>query len=138
MFSKDCFFLLVRATTTIKKEDLSKTTTVRNFISYEKSWHKNGRKFVERTWKNGLEEGLEQHWYENGQKFAERTWKNGKLDGLEQHWYKNGQKWIEINWKNGKRDGLERCWRENEQKYIERIWKNGVEIEQLMGEKEEL
>ena len=101
MFSKDCFFLLVRATTTIKKEDLSKTTTVRNFISYEKSWHKNGRKFVERTWKNRKREGLERQWYKNGRKYIECTWKNGKKDGLEQEWYENGQKSVECTWKNG-------------------------------------
>ena len=98
MFSKDCFFLLARATTTIKKEDLSKTTTVRNLISYEKSWHENGQKTVECNWKNGLE----QWWYENGQKSIEINWKNGKREGLEQWWCENGQKAVERIWKNGK------------------------------------
>ena len=100
MFSYDCFFLLVRATTTIKEKDLSRTIFVRNLISYEKSWHENGRKYIERTWKNGLEDGLEQGWYENGQKWIERTWKDGKLEGLERYWCED---------------------------YVERIWKNGLE-----------
>ena len=107
MFSKDCFFLLVRATTTIKKENLSRTIIVRNFISYEKSWHKNGQKRIERTWKNGLLEGLEQYWYENGQKCYKANWKNEQKDGLEQCWHKNGQKLFERNWKNGLSEGLE-------------------------------
>ena len=92
MFSKDCFSLLVRATTTIEKKDLSRTTTVRNFIFYEKSWYENGQKSYKIVRKNGLKDGLEQRWHENGQKFIKRTWKNGKLEGLEQQWYTNGHK----------------------------------------------
>ena len=120
MFSYDCFFLLVRATTTIKEKDLSRTIIVRNLISYKNFWHENGQKSYKANWKNGLVEGLEQQWYKNGQKSIKRNWKNGKREGLEQLWRENEQKWIEINWKNGKREGLEQWWHENGQKRIER------------------
>ena len=126
MFSKDCFFLLVQATTTIKKENLSRTIVVRNFIYYEKSWHENGQKDYECNWKNGKKDGLEQEWHENGQKWIERTWKTGKKNGLERCWYENGQKSVKRTWKNGKRKGLERHWHENGQKEYECNWKNGL------------
>ena len=42
----------------------------------------------------------------NGNKHTEETYKNGKLDGIFTAWHKNGQ--FECEWtnKNGKTDGL--------------------------------
>ena len=112
MFSKDCFSLLVRATTTIEKNDklLNETTTVRNKISYEKAWHENGRKYYKGVRKNGKLCMLVQQWYDNGQKWFECPWKNGLKEGLEQMWYENGQQVYECVYKNGKIERADYSW----------------------------
>ena len=45
-------------------------------------------------------------WHRNGQKEAEGTFKDGKLDGKHTSWHENGQKRYEGNYKDGKEDGL--------------------------------
>ena len=83
MFSKDCFSLVFQATIKTDSlkigESLRHQTFIRGALRCEKSQYKNGRKDTKYTWKNGLQDGLEQEWYKNGRKFVERTWKNGEI-----------------------------------------------------------
>ena len=89
------------------------------------TWHENGQKQSEGSYKNGKSDGLAKLWYENGQKKGEGNWKDGKLDGLTTHWYENGQKKEEVNWKDGKQDGLGTHWHEDGWKKIEQNFKDG-------------
>ena len=89
------------------------------------TWHENGQKQSEGSYKNGKSDGLATYWYEHGQKEQEANWKDGKQDGLTTHWYENGQKKEEVNWKDGKQDGLGTHWHEDGWKKIEQNFKDG-------------
>ena len=58
--------------------------------SYERRWHPNGQKIEEKTYKNGIENGLRTEWYDNGQKRSEGTFKDGKQVGSTKRWNKDG------------------------------------------------
>ena len=66
------------------------------------SYHQNGQKSYEGTYKDGELDGLFTWYYENGQKRAEETYIDGELDGLDTTWYENGQKKVEGTRKDGK------------------------------------
>ena len=87
-------------------------------------WHKNGKKILEATFKDGKFDGLLQRWHENGTKWSEGNYKDGKEDGLYVEWYKNGHKKDEIDYKDGKFDGLWVRWYENGQKKEEVNYKD--------------
>ena len=55
-------------------------------------FHENGKKSLEKNYKDGKWDGLNTIWYSNGQKEWEAHYKNGKLDGLVTFWNKGGQK----------------------------------------------
>jgi antitoxin component YwqK of YwqJK toxin-antitoxin module len=112
------------------------------------SWHKNGQKWTEGTFKNG-EMGLYTIWYENGKKKVEitykygkeierlewtyyengifliETFKNGEM-GLYTIWYGSGRKKIEGTYKDGKKDGLWTEWDGEGQKISEITYKDGI------------
>ena len=88
------------------------------------SYHSNGQKKEEATYKDGEMDGLETGWYMDGQKDAEVNYKNGKKEGLATEWYMNGQKDAEVNYKNGKKEGLATEWYMNGQKEEEGIFKD--------------
>ena len=73
--------------------------------------------------------GLHTEYYENGQKKIERTYKNGKEDGSTTIWNEKGWKEVEWNYKDGKKDGL---WTEWDEYYgiklEETTYKDGQEI----------
>ena len=95
------------------------------------TWHKNGQKLLEGTWKNDELDGPATGWHENGQKKYEITYKDDKEDGLWTQWYENGQKEWEGIYKDGKADGLYMRWYENGQKKQESTYKDG----ELISEK---
>jgi antitoxin component YwqK of YwqJK toxin-antitoxin module len=101
------------------------------------TWHENGQKGLEETYKDGKEDGLITKWYENGQKSFEGTYKDGKEDGLRTEWYENGQKGLEVTYKDGKREGLITKWYENGQKEYEVTFKNGKFISQVCWDEDE-
>lgn len=89
------------------------------------SWHENGQKWSESTYKNGELDGVLTSWYSDGQKNFEMTFKNGKKKGLITEWYENGQKKTEGTYNNGGKDGLFTSWYENGQKSSESTYKDG-------------
>jgi len=54
-------------------------------VKYE-GYHKNGQKEEERTYKDGIEDGLRTTWYWDGRKRSEGTYKDGKRDGKWTEW----------------------------------------------------
>jgi antitoxin component YwqK of YwqJK toxin-antitoxin module len=66
-----------------------------------KQYYENGQLEVERTYKNGKENGVAKRYHENGQLEAKGTYKNGKEDGVWNFYYENGQLRYEITYKLG-------------------------------------
>jgi len=91
----------------------------------ERKYYGNGQKRKERTFKNGIENGLRTDWYENGQREIEQTYKDGKGNGLSTYWYESGQKWSQVILKDGRLDGLLTKWYKNGQKELENTLKDG-------------
>lgn len=65
------------------------------------TFHANGKKHKEETYKNGKAEGLHTFWDEYGHKTADMNLKNGKLNGLTTFWDEDGHKINEVTFKNG-------------------------------------
>ena len=97
--------------------------------SYELTWHGDGPKKIEGTFKNGKPDGLWVFYYSNGQLEAKSHYKDGKIDGSHVMWHPNGQRWSERNWKNGVKDGPWMYWHENGQKESEKNFKTGKLVE---------
>ena len=56
------------------------------------SWHKNGQKRGEGTYRDGKPDGLATGWHENGRKMEEGTFKDGKaVDGSAKYWNSKGE-----------------------------------------------
>jgi len=89
-------------------------------------WHANGQKESKANFKDGNKYGLWTTWYENGQKSQETNFKDGKMDGLWAEWYRDGQKKFEKNYTgDDEPDGLHVFWHKNGQKKYEGNWKDG-------------
>ena len=58
------------------------------------TWHKNGQKKMERTFKDGELDGILTSWRENGQKYEESTYKIGKLIS-KKAWDRDGKMYIQ-------------------------------------------
>ena len=93
------------------------------------TWHENGQKEEEILFKEGNMDGLQTYWDEDGQKLMKRNWKDGKKEGLHVSWYPNEQKQRETNYKDGKEEGLHVAWHQNGQKLVEVNYKDGEEVE---------
>ena len=90
------------------------------------TWHENGQKEKEGTYKDGKKDGLWTEWNWDGWKLGEETYKDGKEDlRLKTKWYEDGQKEEEGTYKDGKKDGLRTYWLPNGQKFREGTFKDG-------------
>ena len=94
-------------------------------------WHENGQKEHEGIYKDNKNHGPYTSWHKNGQKAGEATYKDGKRNGPATSWHENGQKEREGTYKDGKPDGLGTMWHENGQKMNESTYKDG----ELISEK---
>jgi len=65
------------------------------------SWHRNGQKEAEGTFKDGKLDGKHTSWYENGQKLLKGTFKDGKEDGLWTYYTEVGNGKYEVTFKAG-------------------------------------
>jgi len=93
-----------------------------------RSWHENGQKWIESTYRDGKLEGLYQRFYDNGQKMVECTYRDGKEEGLYQELWEKGQKSIECNYRYGKLEGLYQSWHKNGQKMVECTYRDDKEV----------
>lgn len=99
-----------------------------NGISY-KLW-KNGKLLSERSFKNGMPDGISRGWFDNGQMMYEGKNLNGKENGKWKHWYVDGKQNMEANFVNGTLNGSLKRWFENGFLAYERIYDNGEMIEE--------
>jgi antitoxin component YwqK of YwqJK toxin-antitoxin module len=91
-------------------------------------WHENGQKEHEGIYKDDKNHGPYTSWHKNGQKAGEATYKDGKRNGPATSWHETGQKEREGTYKDGKKDGLRTRWHENGQKWAEGTYKDGEKI----------
>ncbi len=88
------------------------------------AWYKNGRKSMERTWKDGKMHGMELDWRESGQKWRKAMWRDGKKHGLMIMWHEGGHKRSEIIWRADKQQGTETWWDKSGNKSLEATRRN--------------
>jgi antitoxin component YwqK of YwqJK toxin-antitoxin module len=68
------------------------------------SYHKRRLKF-ERTYVNGLQEGVTKYWYDDGQLESVIPFKKGQVEGVVIRYYSNGNKRSKVHYVNGLRGG---------------------------------
>src|SRR5690606_635942 len=77
------------------------------------SFHPNGQRAKEVTFRSGKEEGRLIAWHDNGQVAEEAIYRQGQLDGRRTTYYRNGQKESEGTYRGGAESG--RCLRFDEE-----------------------
>ena len=82
----------------------------------------NEKKIMERSFKDGMVDGITTTWHENGQKESEVNYKEDMKDGLMVRWYENGQKESETEYDLHIVNGPSTEWHENGQKRKELVY----------------
>jgi len=77
------------------------------------SWNDSGQKILEGYFHAGEQEGWWVTYYDNGQKEQQQCYVRGLSQGLYQAWYDDGQKQSEGNYYAGEREGTWRSWYSN-------------------------
>ena len=70
----------------------------------------NGRKMIQGTYRDGVQEGEWTMWYQSGQQSAVDHYHDGQQNGLHVSWFANGQKALKGNYRDGKREGAWTRW----------------------------
>ncbi len=100
---------------------------------FRASWHSNGEKWSEGSYRDGEEEGFWVRWNDNGKKWSEGSYRNGEPEGHWTHWYDNGEKRSEGSFKNGKQEGLWTYWYDHDKrKYYKTFYQDGIIIRNEM------
>jgi len=96
-------------------------------------WHDNGKKHVERNYKDGdlLSETFYKY-YKNGQIDSKKNYKDKKLNGKSTFWYDNGQKFFEGHYKDHKADSKWTFWKKSGLKEEERNYKDGEVVDRII------
>lgn len=68
------------------------------------SYHKQRLRF-EKTYINGLQEGVTKYWYENGNLESVIPFKKGRIEGVVTRYYPNGKKRSKVHYRDGMRGG---------------------------------
>ena len=80
-----------------------------------RDWYLSGELSSQSNFIEGRRDGLLQHWHSNGQPAREANYINGLTQGKVRNWYKNGQSEFEAESVDGKFEGVVRVWYENGQ-----------------------
>ena len=78
---------------------------------------------------SGKQEGVWTSWHGNGQKATEGTYKNNKREGVWTGWRASGQKWGETPHKNGEQEGVSTYWDETGNVGRTEVWEKDVLVE---------
>ena len=76
----------------------------------ERRWYKNGKIYLEYTYRDGLLNGVARTWDEDGDLDDETEFKNGKRDGALRTYYSNGKIKHLFWFRNGKPHGIAKSW----------------------------
>jgi len=99
------------------------------FTGVKTTWHPNGQKASEETFRDGMPDGIAVFWHPNGRKKVEWAYHDGGkvVNGTYVHWYPNGQKQSEQTLRNGEMVGPFVAFHENGQKASETTFRGGHE-----------
>lgn len=91
---------------TVKSEKTFKKIDGREELVKEVTYHPNGNKSMEGTYKDGLKEGHWVSWYDNGVLWSEGDFRDGESHGLRKVYHPNGTLYYEGNFDMGNRVGV--------------------------------
>ncbi|MBI9057881.1 MAG: toxin-antitoxin system YwqK family antitoxin [Labilibaculum sp.] len=91
-------------------------------------YYKNGQRRTEKSYKNGMREGLFKEWYPNGQIMIEAFFEHGLFKGKCTSWYENGQIMELSYFANGDKDGISMQYYENGNLKEKGNYKKGIKI----------
>jgi hypothetical protein len=89
------------------------------------SFHDNGRKSVEQHYANGTCSGADRGWYADGAPAYEGNYVEGKQDGTWTHWSEDGRLRSRYEMRAGVYHGVNISWHENGQKHYESTYRKG-------------
>ena len=89
-----------------------------------KTYYLSGKLKSEINYINGEMVGLGKGYYESGKIEAEANYKNGKLEGFAKGYYENGKLKWDRNYKNGKQEGIDKGYYESGKLSLEKNYKN--------------
>ncbi len=75
-------------------------------------WFVDGKKRVERSFRNGNRHGYHTGWYENGTLAFEYFFKDDKFEGEQKTYFNNGNKWQSLMYLHGYEEGKQKSWNE--------------------------
>jgi hypothetical protein len=81
----------------------TKETYIDNILRKKKHFYKNGNKWCEENFLNGVFDGEFLKWYEDGNVMTKEYFINGKKEGKQFYYNKNGTKTRELFYKDGKK-----------------------------------
>jgi hypothetical protein len=90
--------------------------------------YKEGKKYLEYNYKNGMQEGLEIGWNKNGIKRYESHWILGRKEGFYIAYWPNGKKRSSVNYINDVKEGLRTVWHKNGQTDYQQNYSGGTRL----------
>lgn len=96
----------------------------------EKTWP-NGRLFIRENYyladggRRRVLHGVRTTWHDNGEKASEDTYKDGKLDGPSVRWRTDGKKEVEGAWQDDREEGVWTWWQPTGDLHSRCIYRNG-------------
>ncbi len=91
---------------TLKSEKTYEKTSEGEQLIKEVTYHPNGKKYMEGSFRDGLREGHWVSWFDNGTLWSEGDFKQGESHGLRSVYYPNGQLYYQGMYEMGKRKGV--------------------------------
>jgi len=119
------------------REVLSEQITFKNTIAYANGKpytgrvieYKDGKRFLEYGYKNGIQEGLETEWHtKTGTKQHESYWISGKKEGIYISYWPNGNKRRSVNYINDVKEGLLTRWYKDGQLDYQQNYSGGTRL----------
>lgn len=91
-----------------------------------RTWHNNGRRASEESFKNGLLHGVSRQWNEAGRRLGEYKMLRGT--GIQRQWHNNGKLQMEVSTVCGEFTGRNRIWLRDGTLFAERFYIRGLAV----------
>ena len=90
-------------------------------------WYENGKRFVERHYRYGIEFGVHKSWHEDGSAKSLRSFEAGAPHGEYFEWHKNGHPSQLIVFNHGK-EVVAKSWTSGGKPFYNYVWRDGSRI----------
>jgi antitoxin component YwqK of YwqJK toxin-antitoxin module len=74
-------------------------------VGKDRKTHRHQRLRYEKTYEDGLQDGITKYWYENGQLESVIPYEKGRIDGIVMRYYQDGKRRSRIHYIDGLRGG---------------------------------